>query len=363
MNLEQRLRALVTDERLAPGPGPDPVAMIERLVTRQRRRWWRRVTACAAAVILVAAGATLRFTVFAPADPTLPADVVAWVDVPAITQQPFVPVPATARPCVAGDFEPDAGMSPAGNGAPRHTVSVRTKLGGTPCLITGAPTITGRKLGAGSHLADARTQVPLTPDGSLPPPWDEPVTPAVIRPGTSAGFTLIVDDTCPRKATVFMEVRLRVAGRDLDWRELSLGSSCPLRFGPWAAQRTRVAAADVDGLRPTIEAPATARVGETVRYVVTLHNDRDEPGRLDPCPYYFQAIDTDPDNHLDGAKGTVSHQLNCTTGVIPARGAVRFEMRLAVPGSLSPGPAALVWVWGVSKELPLGASAPITLVR
>src|SRR5688572_7156046 len=106
MNLDERLRALVADERLAPGPGPDPVPAIERLVRLRRRRWWRRVTACGAAVVALLAAGTLRLTVLAPADPPLPTGVIAWVDAPAVTQQPFRSVPASARPCRAEDLGP-----------------------------------------------------------------------------------------------------------------------------------------------------------------------------------------------------------------------------------------------------------------
>ena len=76
--------------------------------------------------------------------------------------------------------------------------------------------------------------------------------------------------------------------------------------------------------------PKSLTMGETLRYVVELHNPTEEPISLDPCPGYYQAW---------GESGTAVFGpgvLNCDEGPdeIGPGETVAFEMELDIPTSI-----------------------------
>jgi hypothetical protein len=109
-------------------------------------------------------------------------------------------------------------------------------------------------------------------------------------------------------------------------------------------------------LHASITAPARAKFGSTIEYVVTLTNPTDRPVTLDPCPVYVEGIWTSVE----------THPLNCAPGSIPAGGSVEFGMRIQVPGQ-GPnfpdpdGVAHLSWAIAESGELDATASADIAV--
>lgn len=85
-----------------------------------------------------------------------------------------------------------------------------------------------------------------------------------------------------------------------------------------------------------IRAPDSVKRGSTLVYFVTLTNASNADYRLTPCPDYVEIL---------GAKqAQVRYQLNCApVGHIGSGRSVTFEMRLAVPPSMAPGPTVLNW--------------------
>lgn len=92
------------------------------------------------------------------------------------------------------------------------------------------------------------------------------------------------------------------------------------------------------GLTASLELPGAVTAGETLTYVLVLHNDTDTTAPLTPCPSYDESVQI-----VAGKPGAV-HQLNCTIATVPAHSVVRFEMRLPVAREQEPVPhARLSW--------------------
>src|SRR5262249_57267871 len=90
-----------------------------------------------------------------------------------------------------------------------------------------------------------------------------------------------------------------------------------------------------NGLTVSLELPATVHIGQTFEYVAVLANPTGADVALTPCPNY--------DVTLTKVKAGGFHQLNCAVAAIPARGAVRFAMRLAVADYTPTGESTLDW--------------------
>ena len=86
--------------------------------------------------------------------------------------------------------------------------------------------------------------------------------------------------------------------------------------------------------------------GETVSFVVELHNPSSAPISFERCPLVIEMLA--PAGHPE------VHQLNCTAAAeLPASGSLRFEMRIRVPVDAPAGNNGLFW------ELdPTGAQGP-----
>ena len=112
----------------------------------------------------------------------------------------------------------------------------------------------------------------------------------------------------------------------------------------------------VTGLRATIQpltgnAGLTGTRGGTVRFAVLLQNPSSAPVPFDHCPLVVEM--------LAPAGRPEAHQLNCrAAGVLPAGGALRFEMRVPVPADAPDGANGLFW------ELdPTGSQGPQVTAR
>jgi hypothetical protein len=103
-------------------------------------------------------------------------------------------------------------------------------------------------------------------------------------------------------------------------------------------------------LQATI-APVTARRGETVQYVVELHNPSAVPVSFATCPLLVQM--------LAPAGRPEARSLNCAdAGSLPAGGSLRFAMRIQVPPDAPAGRNGLFW------ELdPTGMQGPLATTQ
>ena len=90
-------------------------------------------------------------------------------------------------------------------------------------------------------------------------------------------------------------------------------------------------------LNLTVQAPASVKRGSTLDYYVEIQNNSAIDYALSPCPDY---------NEFLGAKqGWASYRLNCgPVGHIAPGAVVKFEMRIVVPSTMSPGPSTVTWV-------------------
>jgi hypothetical protein len=109
------------------------------------------------------------------------------------------------------------------------------------------------------------------------------------------------------------------------------------------------------GVTARIEAPASVRAGETLRYSVLLVNNSGSDVIAlsgSDCPIYRESV------------GDASGQyvLNCgaVTSSYSAGHAIRFEMELEVPASTPAGPTSLVW--RTTEPTGLSATAAINVV-
>lgn len=82
-------------------------------------------------------------------------------------------------------------------------------------------------------------------------------------------------------------------------------------------------------------APA-ARSGQLVTWVVTLRNLTAAAVPLDPCPGYYQELFSMGDATTQAVNEGTVYRLNCRpVRSVPARGAVRFAMGVAVPAGMA----------------------------
>lgn len=90
-----------------------------------------------------------------------------------------------------------------------------------------------------------------------------------------------------------------------------------------------------------LEVPSKLELGDTLRYVVELRNDTDDPISLDPCPAYYQAWG----ESSVGVSRT--SRLNCAEGpdTIGPGESQKFAMELPLVDT-EPTEGAIVWYLG-----------------
>ena len=115
----------------------------------------------------------------------------------------------------------------------------------------------------------------------------------------------------------------------LDMSEFGL----PARYGPLRARPGTPGT-----LRAVIHLRRIRAGAEEVGFTVTLGNPTATPVRLRPCPGYTEAV------YARDVAVHRSFRLDCdSVREIPARGHVRYAMRLALPRGLVAGPVKLSW--------------------
>jgi hypothetical protein len=348
--LEEELRRVLNDPRLALPGWPDAAARVRTGMRARRRR---------SLIVIISAGlaalaAALVAAVAPLGQPTLtpPGDVVAWQDIPpAERPEPTLsPRPVTTE-CRRADLRFDGVQQDGAGGTLFHLVQV-TNTGTQACTLSGRPGLKGwhggrvqtlPKPGAALHLLPYPDQVPAT-----------------IEPGEVGELSIETYGGCldGRKQTTYTSVTLVLPDGEMPLRD-SVDTTCGLNMGPW--HRLRPVAGAVDEplavLRLEIAPPEPVRRGESLHFVVTVANPGDEPVALDPCPNYQTRIDDAP------VKAVGVHELHCAVRAIPGHSSVRFAMELPIPDYTTfTGSATLVWILGDSTDRAPSARVPVTIL-
>jgi len=341
--LEERLRRLMTDDRLALPSPPDTVTRVQARM-RRRHRLRRLLGMFTGIVVVIAVPVAVRLGMVAPAEPT-PApspSVVAWLNEPTTpgeleaTEPPERPA---ARPCAAEDVAAQAVVGDT-EGAGGHILTT-IRLGNASssrCTLSGTMSLAGIRTERGTIIDNVG--------------WKQ--YPATIDPGEEARVDLETSYMCDGAQKQYHDIVMKVLGRSFPLAGLRLGSTCPVRAGDWYVQidaptpEPRYA-----GLTATIQAPATVVRGSTVDYVVTLTNPGTTAVRLDPCPVYLEQL----------WKNVAYYRLNCAAGEIGAGASVRFAMRLRIDAETPLGPTRLQWNLAETAGSTAEATVPVEVTQ
>jgi hypothetical protein len=325
-DLEERLRRLFADDRLALPSSPDVVARTEAAISRRRLR--RLLSVLTAVLVTVAVPVVIRVGLAAPAEPSpTPSpspsvSAVAWLDEPTTlteieaTQPPARPA---ARACAADDLAARAVVEDS-EGAGGHILTIvrLANAGSSRCTLSGTVKLAGIRTERGTFFDNVG--------------WKQ--YPATIDPGEQASVDIETSFACGGAQKQNRNVVMTVLGRSYPLPRARLDSTCVVRVGDWYVLRGPAEPQfRYDGLTATLQAPATVARGSTVDYVVTLTNPGPAAVRLDPCPIYMEEV----------VKNVGFYRLNCAVAEIAPGASVRFAMRLRVSAETPTGPTHLLW--------------------
>lgn len=334
MDLEQRLRRVLTDDRLDLPAWPDPVARVAAGIDR-RRRLRRMIVAALAALLAALGSAVLRVAAFAPAEPVPTVSpslaIVPWLDDPISPGDlSTAPTPRpTARPCTADDLAPTAEVHDDGaGGGYRFTTIAVAHVGTTRCTFAGSARVIATNVATGER-ASVATQPSTFHTGH------DLQSPATIDPGELAMIGIVAGGGCDggSNMTTYANITLEAIGREYQLTGLTLTTACVLEVSDWCFEAPMQPTPRYADLTAVIDAPPTVRVGSTLDFVVTLTNPSDTPVAFDPCPVYSTGF----------FKSGGFYHLNCAVSDIPAHGSVRFAMRIRVADYTPLGPSQLRW--------------------
>ncbi|HEY3008533.1 MAG TPA: DUF4232 domain-containing protein [Micromonosporaceae bacterium] len=255
----------------------------------------------------------------------------------------------------------------------------------TPAISGGTGTVTLRNAGPAACRLTGRPDVRII--GGIPAPRQEQ-TPLPAQP---PAFPTVV----PPDSTLLAMLPGAAATLDVDWRNWCVPRSSKTPVPPHAIRLTlpggagsvdvgynavppceAPSAATTVGVRPFQPAPLpatppwtssvvratiqplsggkgqlTGKRGETVRFVVQVHNPSATPIPFERCPLLVEM--------LAPAGRPEAYQLNCRAAAqLPAGGSLRFEMHIRIPADAPTGNNGLFW------ELdPTGARGPEVVSR
>ena len=283
-----------------------------------------------------------------------PAGVVPWTHAPtqpgpAPTPAPAPPRPTDARSCGAEDVSASMG---GGDGAGGHILfQVRFhNTSGTTCVLSGYPRV----------VASEPDQPDVTGQQGSFFPVD---TTANMAPGGNTFLGLETDTYCTdrpdggggRPLYHHLAIELPGSGDTValdaaDGLDLTCGLHLTRFYVPQPDQSEPPT--PLQQLTVVLETPDSVTAGTTLVYVVDLTNHADQPVPLDPCPAYIQAAELPtPVKDIEA--------LNCAPlGSVPARGTVRFEMRMPIPANTPAGELKIFWDL-IGPELASAASLDI----
>jgi hypothetical protein len=297
----------------------------------ERRRQVLALIALAVGAVVVAGCASPSGSTAGIAKPSVAARVVPWVDrTAAPPAPPPSPRPAPARypSCAAHDITARA----QGSGAAAGNISTRIKLtntSGSPCTLAGYPT---RLIGV---KADGDTRVLHAFHGTM---FDQASAwTANLIPMESAGMEIATADGCSAinsphptrrgRRDAFVGEILGLPGGGNVTAQGHFDSACGVgvsRIGQ--PSRPAPDPRAYAGLTLSVDRPASADAGTTLRFTVTLANHSDHAVKLVPCPVYQEGI-------FAGRRSRQrTYRLNCATvGSIGVGQMVVYAMQIPVP--------------------------------
>jgi hypothetical protein len=342
------------------------------VIRRIHRRRAARTSALAVVVLALAAGAAFGVRALGTTKPHLvtpSGDFVPWVDTaPQAAPEPSAtPASATTPDCNAADLQAKWTMGGAATGHLPNVLAIATKsssdcaLQGRPSLrlidTSGAPLYTTQQ--AESYIPDHGDERVLVRAGT-------PLPSSAEDTGTN-GLGLLVFEwvDCTTAQVSFVDVTLPNGGGTLriatpQGLNRSQQAFCDANPGSTSSTLyvdnfqsiapTAAPAPDYSALRASLDAPATASVGERLHYFVTLTNPTAQDVVFDPCPAYSE--------NITGIKAIGAYELNCDGAAsIRAGSSVTFEMYLSIPAGVAAGSGQLVWQLGDQVT----ATSPITV--
>jgi hypothetical protein len=336
IDVEERLRRLMADERLTLPSPPDVIARVQVAVAR---RWWRRVAAVlATGVIVVGVPVVVQSGLFAPAVPAPAPSVVPWLNAPTtLDEVEPTPPPARddARPCTAQDLSGRATTEHGGAaGGHLQTLVHLSNVSASRCTLSGTATLLGVPTKRGTYF-----------DGIGGKQY-----PATIDPSEQASLDIVTSASCDGPTKTYKDIQLKMRQGVYTLDGLELYATCEVEVGDWYVLRLPEASPPrYAGLGVAIEAPPAVARGAVLKYVVRLSNPGPAPLVLDPCLVYRQGI----------VKNVGTFRLNCSVHEIPAGGSMRFEMQLSLSPETPGGPARLTWT--VIEQGTLGSQASTTV--
>lgn len=375
--VEDRLGQLL--HAAAPPSAGVPFEQVRRQVRRRRAaRWSVAASAVVAAVVGVGvaslspssttrrpeqAAATPSSTASPSSEATPSVDLsgaVPWVDDPAQPYQaPPAPTPtADARPtgharaCTAADVAVRVEHRNGATGQTEYPLTFRNTSTST-CVLSGYPHVVASEPGRPSVSATA---------GSF---FDFGST-ANMAPGQVTGLGVETDTECAarpgganpgppyHRLTVTLPGGGTVSVNEPDGFDVACGLKVTHFFVDLPSDPAP-AHDPLSDLTVGLQLPASVRAGGTLVYVAELTNPTEQPVSLDRWPSYVETT-TGP------VPAEAAYQLNCgPVGVIPARGTVRFAMRLTIPATAPAGPLTLRWELAIVPGLPPTAQATVTV--
>ncbi|ROO51653.1 uncharacterized protein DUF4232 [Micromonospora sp. Llam0] len=327
MNIEDRLRRLLTDNLPDVPTWSDPVGRIGDGVTRRRRR--RRIASAALAIsVIMLTSVGVAQVSASRTDHTLrpgDSDVVPWQQKPvnSVTVIRREPRP-DSRPCNPSDLTRSAWTEATEPGVVTLLVANNSD---TRCTLRGTAMLTGLE-----QQSSARRQIEARALVTEPEPLGQ--HPATIDPGEPARIDLRVSDRCsdPAASVVrYLDVEIVTLGRSIPVAQLELPGTCPVEIGQWYVLPPPLYTPFVSA---SIEAPKAVQRGTQLTYVVTLRNESGNALPLSPCPITVQQISGQTSKNL----------LNCTDETLGAHQSRRFEMQMWIPADTQLGRNRLSWM-------------------
>ena len=222
----------------------------------------------------------------------------------------------------------------------------------TTCVLAGYPRVTATETGQPDVTGQDGSFFPAPATANIAPGQDsllglETDTYCADRPDGGGGrppYHHLVIDLPGAGGTVALD-----AAEGLD---LTCGLHLTRFFVPQPEQPDPPS--PLQHLAVAIETPDTVAAGTTLDYAIDLTNRSDQPVSLNPCPAYLQAAS--PPTPVKDIEA-----LNCApVGSIPARGTVRFEMRMPIPADTPAGELRVFWDL-IGPDLASVASVDITV--
>lgn len=349
--LERSLKEAAASYRPSPPPS-------DAVIARYHRRRALNGAVTLGLLLAIAGGVAYGVRTVRDAKPIAPAsEVVPWRPLTPAEPSPepsVSPAPAGLADCRATQLR--ATLIDEGGAAGGHvsTVIAIANVSDDACVVHGVPALllsttsyAAAPQRAGTYFPDSGDiRIELKPRMQLPR-LEQP------KADLTAGHGLLTFewfDCDPTTQVTNLAIGLRDGRGDVPVAtpiavQRSGAAGCEGATGP-----TAVAINNFDGvpserpmspyvaLEARLDGPATARRGAKYRFTVTLRNPRTAAIAFENCPNYVEQMSG------SGIKIVRSWRLNCSEApVIPAHGAIAFEMILDVPESTRTGDALLLW--------------------